>query len=322
MDIVLTDGNLKLILSEPGEYYQGTRFDWSGVFKRIEYCGRIYADKWFDGDDPRTHDHVCGTSEEFLPPIGYDEAIPGGSFLKLGVGRLVKDTDLPYDWFRTYPIADQGRRTLETEPGKAVFTHILDGCYEYVKTVGITGPGRFRISHELKNTSPGPLSVEQYNHNFFTFGLDRVGPGRSLEFACPIQGDWRPDSVNAAKDDRSIRITAPMQPGQKAYIGNIQTLIPTSSTGYSFKLRCENGLEVHTCSDRAMSHSVFWTNHRVFCPEPYISLDILPSQTGYWCVDYRLGWIGGKDGPEAVRQSQMVPESGYPQGLLSREPDF
>lgn len=280
------NGNLVLTLCEPGEYYQGTRFDRSGVFRSIECDGKSWSDVWFDEDIPLKHDHLCGTSEEFYGQTGYEEAPVGGSFLKVGVGLLRKPSEGPYDWFHTYEIVDEGLRTLAADESKAVFTQVLDGHYEYEKTVEITGERCWRISHKLKNTGSRRLETEQYNHNFFTFGLREVGPERSVEFGFPIQGEWRPDSVNAVKDSRSIRITGPMQPGQKAYIGNVLASSDYEG-GYSFVLRAGERAARVNC-DRKMSHAVFWTNHRVFCPEPYIPLSIGPGETSCWSIDYEL----------------------------------
>ena len=280
------NGTLVLTLCEPGEYYKGTRFDRAGVFRRIVYKGLAWADVWFDDDNPFRHDHLCGTSEEFFSQIGYESAPVGGTFLKVGVGLLVRPSEDPYDWFHTYEIADEGRRTLFHDASKAVFTQILDGYYEYEKTVEITGQGSWRIAHKLRNTGERKMELEQYNHNFFTFGIPRVGPERSVEFGFPIEGQWRSDSVNADKDVNVIRITSPMLPGQKAYIGNV---LPASDYegGYSFVIRA-GGRSVHVSSDCKMSHAVFWTNHRVFCPEPYIPIQVESGETACWLIDYVL----------------------------------
>ncbi len=74
-------------------YYQGTRFDWSGVVASLECNGHSYFGKWFEGHDPKLHDAITGPVEEFFTNdagLGYDEAKPGESFIKIGVGTLRK----------------------------------------------------------------------------------------------------------------------------------------------------------------------------------------------------------------------------------------
>src|ERR1043165_8110742 len=63
-------------------YYQGTRFDWSGVIPSLEYKGHNYFGQWFEKYDPKIHDAIMGPVEEFLSPpnrtgLGYDEAKTG-----------------------------------------------------------------------------------------------------------------------------------------------------------------------------------------------------------------------------------------------------
>src|SRR5215813_13865922 len=58
-------------------YYQGTRFDWSGVIASLEANGHNYFGKWFDRYDPKIHDAITGPVEEFLTgdsALGYNEA--------------------------------------------------------------------------------------------------------------------------------------------------------------------------------------------------------------------------------------------------------
>ena len=66
-EIVVRKGNLELTLCQPSfedGYYRGTRFDHSGIFRRIVKGEFFIAQEWFDGYDPYRHDTVCGASEE------------------------------------------------------------------------------------------------------------------------------------------------------------------------------------------------------------------------------------------------------------------
>ncbi len=87
-------------------FYRGTRFDWSGVVADLQYAGHSYYGPWFTQTDPKVSDFVyrgaeivagpcsaiTGPVEEFTA-LGYDEAKPGGTFLKIGVGMLRKPDD-------------------------------------------------------------------------------------------------------------------------------------------------------------------------------------------------------------------------------------
>jgi hypothetical protein len=273
-------------LARPGTYYQGRRFDWSGVFRSVKYRGVPFCEEWFESSDPLLHDHVCGPSEEFAGAVGYGEAPVGGTFLKVGVGLLKKADDAPYNERKVYEIVDGGRRRLRSSGSKAVFTHTLKSRYRYRKTVAVRREGTIMLLHRMKNTGRDTLRLRQYCHNFFTFGLDRVGPERSVEFNAPVSGDWREDNVYGRMDGSRIWMAGTMQKGQKSYIGNLRVDAP-GEEGYDFVLRAgEKSVRVR--SDRPMAESVFWSNHRVFCPEPYINLSIAPGEVVRWHIIYTL----------------------------------
>ena len=78
-------------------YYRGTRFDWSGVIASLECDGHSYFGKWFERYDPKLHDAISGPVEEFFTNgagLGYHEAKPGESFVKIGVGVRRKTDEL------------------------------------------------------------------------------------------------------------------------------------------------------------------------------------------------------------------------------------
>src|ERR1051326_9034710 len=102
----ITNGQIRVKLYLPDTrngYYRGTRFDWSGVIASLEYKGHNYYGPWFDKVDPSVHDYryagneiiastcsaISGPVEEFQTAesaLGWQEAKPGGTFIKIGVG--------------------------------------------------------------------------------------------------------------------------------------------------------------------------------------------------------------------------------------------
>ena len=57
---------LKMVLHRPSDgFYQGTRFDRSGVFDSLQFDGVELCGRWFSRYDPFMHDAVCGPAEEF-----------------------------------------------------------------------------------------------------------------------------------------------------------------------------------------------------------------------------------------------------------------
>src|SRR6201996_5679967 len=144
-------------------FYRGTRFDWSGVVGDLEYAGHRFYGPWFTKTDPDVHDFVyqgddivaspcsaiTGPVEEF-GVLGYDEAKPGGSFLKIGVGILRKPDDAPYTQYRLYEIVNGGKWSVSKSAHGVEFTQELQDSatgygYVYHKRLSLV-PGKPEMS--------------------------------------------------------------------------------------------------------------------------------------------------------------------------------
>ena len=273
-------------------YYRGTRFDWAGVFASIEYKGCNYTEEWFENYSPTMHDAVCGPAEEFSP-IGLSDAAPGGAFLKIGVGVLEK-MEGEYDRFKLHRILDSGRRTLCVTENSVIFGHFISHDsgygYEYIKEVAITGESSFRISHSLKNTGRKPFSGDVYNHNFYTLGNLQTGPERQLDFPFKPEGDWRAEYTEVGFTESGIRFTRTLQKGESVFTGNLHEAGKgMAGSPNSFELRdAATGCAVKAFCSVPMTKSVFWSNHRIACIEPYIDYAIAPGETFRFDIDYKL----------------------------------
>ena len=273
-------------------YYRGTRFDWGGVFSSIEYKGCNYTEEWFESYSPTMHDAVCGPAEEFSP-IGLSDAAPGGAFLKIGVGVLEK-MEGEYDRFKLHRILDPGRRTLCITENSAVFGHLVSHdsgyAYEYIKEIAITGENTFVIRHSLKNTGRKSLEGNVYNHNFFTLGLLETGSDRQLDFPFKPEGDWRAEYSEIGFTDSGIRFTRTLQKGESVFTGNLHAAgRGLEGSPNAFELRdISTGRGVQARCLVPMTRSVFWSNHRIACIEPYIDFCISPDESFAFSIDYTL----------------------------------
>ncbi len=273
-------------------YYRGTRFDWAGVFASIEYKGCNYTEEWFENYSPTMHDAVCGPVEEFSP-IGLSDSAPGGAFLKIGVGVLEKKEG-EYDRFKLHKILDPGRRTFCMTENSAVFGHFIDSDigygYEYIKEIAVTGENTFVIRHSIKNTGRRPLEGNVYNHNFFTLGLLKTGENRQLDLPFKPEGDWRAEYKEVGFTESGIRFTRILQKGESVFTGNLhESGKGMTGSPNSFELRdTATGCSVKAFCAVPMIKSVFWSNHRIACIEPYIGFDIHPGETMDFDIEYTL----------------------------------
>ena len=182
-------------------FYHYTRFDWSGVIGRLKYEGHDYYGSWFSRTEsaPAFYDFnyddtgvvsapftaMVGPGEEFntdRKALGFDEAQPGGTFIKIGVGVLRKPDDSKYDHSKTYEIVDRGKWTVKHTRDSVTFTHeVHDPAsgygYLYTKIIRLTpGKPQMTIEHTLKNLGTKQIVSTVYDHNFWPWTSSLQAP--------------------------------------------------------------------------------------------------------------------------------------------------
>jgi hypothetical protein len=283
---------LNLYLPDPEKgYYRGTRFDWSGVISQVEYQGHTYFDEWKDTHDPGVHDDIIGPVEEFRTDgsaLGYEEAKPGESFVKIGIGLLEKADRPEYSFSYPYRIIKPG--TWKVSRGENWIEFQQDFAeeggwgYFYIKRISLAkDKPRFVIRHSLKNTGSKTIETSQYNHNFFAIDRQPIGKSYVLRF---------PFKVKAARDLRGIMET---RGNQLVFIEDLKSgSLFTEIEGFRNDaedhritiLNTKTGAGVRIKGDKPLSEFNFWTMPRTVCPEPYIKFSIAPGETEEWKTNY------------------------------------
>ncbi len=309
--VEITNGELRVKLYLPDArqgYYRGTRFDWSGVMAALEYKGHNYYGPWYSRVDPRVHDFeykgdeiiastcsgIMGPVEEFntnQSALGFDEAKVGGTFIKIGVGVLRKDS-AEYGYVHQYEIVDPGKWSVKTHPDSVEFTQELADPatgygYIYRKTVRlVAGKPEMVLEHSLKNTGRRAIHTSVYNHNFLV--LDHQPPGPDFSLTLPFQ-IHSPQPPN--KDLAEIR------GNQVVYLKALanQDVVTTPMLGFGDsakdnEIRIENrhvGAGMLIRGNRPLSHLNLWSIRSVLAVEPFISMAIEPGSEFTWEVSYQ-----------------------------------
>ena len=288
----ITNGHItaKLLLPDPVKgYYRGTRFDWSGNMPSLRTKNHEYFGQWFEKYDPQLHDAIMGPVEEFKTNnagLGYDEANPGGSFIRIGVGVVRKPEEKGYQNFKTYEILDPGKWTVKTGRDRISFTHVLRGpngySYRYTKMMALVkGKSTMRIVHLLENTGRKSIATQQYNHNFFMIDGQPTGPESVVQFPFELQTTKAFPNTLAEARGREIRYTAELKKGESTY-GEFAGA-PT------YDVRMENRKAkagVHIRGDVPIAKLVYWSIRSTFCPEPYIDIAVEPGKKTRWTYTY------------------------------------
>ncbi|RXH56302.1 hypothetical protein [Granulicella sibirica] len=292
----ITNGQVKAVVFLPDAekgYYRGPRFDWSGVVGCLSLNGHTFFGEWFSKYDPLGNDAITGPVEEFRHPtseIGYDDAAPGGLFVKIGVGVLKRTDDKPYKFGGAYEIVDHGKWTVKVKKNSVTFRQELHStigvAYVYEKVLSLDRHGNvLHLEHHLKNIGTKPIDTEVYDHDFFMLDQKPIGPGLQVTYPFIPVPD-KPFVPSVEVDGKVVKVVAPVgRPGPGAYI-----------TGYSNKVSDydvtteDTGAKigVEQTSDSAIVRSYFWGTSKTICPELYLKVHAEPGKTQGWKINYRF----------------------------------
>ena len=288
----------KIYLRDPAKgFYRGLRFDQAGVVGSLIYGGQEFYGLWFDRvargqiDYPYTSEGVVsdamsaisGPVEEFAPS-GYDRAGPGGSFLKIGVGRLRKPDNKDYDHARSYDVVDPGTWTVATTPLSVAFTQDVAGGFRYVKTLRLVpGKPQMRIEHELTNTGAAPLVSNVYDHNFL-----RLSPGNGdvvARFGYPITPDIAPDAQLARVQGNRFFFVRPLKGAER--VAFLISGFGNSARDYDVDVEnAKTGAGVRVTGDDRLVRLYTWSIRTVMAVEPFVGIDLAPGASKRWAYTY------------------------------------
>jgi hypothetical protein len=289
-------------------FYTSTRFDWSGAVASLEYRGHNYYGPWFQKIDPKVYDFgyadsdvisapftaMIGPGEEYQTngkALGWDEAKPGGTFIKIGVGVLKKLDDAKYDHSKPYEIVDGGKWSVKRKSDSVEFIHELSDpathyAYAYTKVLRLTkDKPQLAIEHTLKNTGARAIQTNTYNHNFLV--LDNQPPGPDFVITVPYQIQARRPPTAGLGEIRG---------NQVVYLKTLENKdrMTAAISGFSedardYDIRIENrkvGAGLRITGDRPLLNVALWSIRTVLALEPFIAMNIDPGSEFSWKITY------------------------------------
>jgi hypothetical protein len=272
-------------------FYRATRFDWSGMIGRVQYKGHEYVGAWKDSHDPERAADAIGPAESSKGGgLGFDEALPGGKFIRLGVGIIQKGDASEYDpLHETYKILDHGQWTVDQGADWITFTQAIQSDfgygYIYEKTVRLHGKG-FQIEHRLQNTGEKKIELDQVNHNFFVIDNHVTGPAFHIKY--PFKVKTNSDTRGLIKvGGLDIEFLKAFEAGDRVSV-ELEGFKPLPLFN---KFSIENkmaGAGVMVSIDQPVTRAQFWANSKTLCPQHFIQLSIEPDQEQIWTSNYVL----------------------------------
>ena len=280
--------------------YRATRFDWSGIIRRLTYEGHEFFGQWYEVHDPLIHDAITGPVNIFQnagSAIGYMDAKSGGTFLRIGVGHVEKPEEAAYRETNTYKVIDSGTWRIDQKPASIRFTQELAPRagygYVYSKTIFLSpGKPEMVISQVLENTGSKPIDTNVFNHGFFQIDAEPAGPG--LIWTFPFQPrttqDW-----NGMAEIRGEQIAYPreLKPGERV-LGLLEGY-GGSAEDHRFTLEnVKTGAGVRVAGDHPIAKMTFWSRRMAYSPEASIQLHIAPGKSDKWETRYEFYTVAAK----------------------------
>jgi hypothetical protein len=293
----------RMYLPDPENgYYRSTRFDWSGAVYSLEHEGNEYYGVWYDRIDPAVVNWVfegdedeivsglasalAGPVNEFQTPLGWDEAEPGGRFIKIGVGVLRRGEG-NYNRFVHYDVLDPGTWTVNRQDNAVEFIQALDAPdlgygYVYRKVVTLVeGKPEMVIEHSLTNTGAKPIRSEVYNHHFMVMNQQPPGPDFTIRFP------YEPKPTRAPNTEL-INVEGNELVYAKQLSGRDQAVVSFEGygdTAADAEMVIENetlGAGVRITADRPLIRNMLWSIRSVFAIEPYMAVNVEPQDAFTW----------------------------------------
>ncbi len=285
--LTLDDGVTRVEIRSPDAekgWYRGQRFDWSGMIVSMRWHDREYFGQLRPVHVPTGHDHGAGPCEEFglHDPPGWDEAGEGGSFLKIGVGRLTRTGAPVYHFHTAYPLLETAPWTLAHTKDSAVFSQDMparaDGWgYRYAKTVRLLAGGGVAIDHRLENTGSRMIATDSYSHAMLHIGNAPIGSSYAIIF--PGTPTPQPLPPAATVVGAQLRFADPIPDGT-------WTMIPWPWSEARISVITPHGGMMITTRPPPSRYEVY-VESGAFCPEPYVRIVVPPGKITTWTLEYQ-----------------------------------
>jgi hypothetical protein len=267
-------------------YYRATRFDWSGVIASLEYKGHSYFGVWFPRYDPKLHDSITGPVESFSA-LWFDDAKPGDTFVRIGVGVLRRPDERKVNDFFTYDIVDPGTWTNKIHADSVESTQTLPGVYVYRKTVRLEkGKPVLVLEHSLRNTGKKVIETDVFNHDFYMLDGKPTGPDVTVTFPFDVKVDLSSPSLAEMRGKQLVYLKE-LEPRQS--VSGWMTGFGDTAADYDFRIENrKTGAGVRQTGDHPLSKINYWSIRTTACPEGYNHLRVEPGKEIRWRISYEF----------------------------------
>jgi hypothetical protein len=275
--VILSSTRLQAEIAEPGEFYKGSRYDWSGHVKQVTLDGK-HTFFSTQQDPPDASLQGCGLLDVFETPdfLGFEETELNNRFPLLGVGLLKKESREPFLFRYPYDVLPFEHH-IEKIGNTVTFITLPTLCngyglYETKKL--ILEDTSLTISYALENTGSREINFATFNHNFFQ--IDNHPINGDYNLILPYQVSLRTLRGSICAQYQSVSVAAFDKPTASGafFINGFE-----GSKRHWWKLRyLPENLEVFCEESFPVSRLYVWVMERSFSPETFFKTCLPPGE--------------------------------------------
>ena len=260
------------------EAHFGPRFDRTAAVRSVRVGEREFLGPW-------------GLCDEFGLQgdgvLGYGESgVAGPAFVKIGVGRLQRDTEGGYDFSHRYPVLARCGAQVKAA-ARQLSVHQDSGPgqperYVYEKRYTLHPDNMLTVCYRLGNAGDVAWSFEHYNHHWFRLQPPGVGPAYRLKTGFRLP----PMTSGFLQHADSLRPAAPLHAAEALYYASdLPGLDPADNT---FAWEVDGETMVRFAGDFPPARFALYASADGFCPEVFMRCSLAPGATACWSATYRF----------------------------------
>jgi hypothetical protein len=186
----LSNETLELIISEIGEAYQRTRFDWTGFITQVRLKSGNHTFCVPESNISGQGTGGIGICNEFSNLIGssYANTAPGAKYPKIGVGLITRPDASPFNFNNQYPLSPFPVFVEQIGQSIRFVSNPLacNGISVRLEKKITLQDSAFTIDYHLENVGSETIETSEYVHNFISIDYYQTGPDYSLHFPFPV----------------------------------------------------------------------------------------------------------------------------------------
>ncbi|MAX25725.1 MAG: hypothetical protein CMJ19_14600 [Phycisphaeraceae bacterium] len=253
----------------------GQRFDRSAAVTAITFNGHQMVNQ-------------LGLPDEYgqlgVGVIGFDDAASGETFIKPGVGVMVKPGSDAYRSSNRYDFVLTLEVTVEKLADQLVVKQVSPDVRGYafvlIKTYEVdTKSNTLVITYQLSNVGKRAFELEHYNHNFLTLDNKPFGQQYHITLGKPI-----PSLPHSWMHMAGNRLVIEGDPGA---VGFVQVNEPFTATQADLKMMTADGkLGIELTGDMPAYRFAHFFTAKSYSPERFTRVSLAPDEQVSWQARY------------------------------------